>query len=72
MAANIADIPLAQLVDDRDASLADVVICELALSVGITHHRDGLPVAYQLEVNRQIVETIDRELARRAVAEFQL
>lgn len=67
--AEIASIPKQELVDDREASLADMAVCMLALAVGITHHKDGMPVCHRLDRNREIVKAIDAELERRRRAE---
>ena len=65
MRRDIRKIPTAELLEDRRASEADIMVCQTALAAGITQHRDGLPVQQRLDANRKIVAAIDAELARR-------
>lgn len=62
---DIAAIPLDEMLRDRADAFADIVICQKALCLGITAHRDGYPVEERLRVNEKIVERIDAEIARR-------
>jgi hypothetical protein len=64
----IAKIPYTELIRDRDESVADISVCETALSLGITTYGDGKSTQRRLEVNQGVVEKIDAELARRKQA----
>ena len=61
----IAAIPTAELRADLAESIEDIAICEQALRIGITHHRDGLPVQDRIQGNRRIIAKIKAELNRR-------
>ena len=62
---DISKIPMNELLEDRDASLFDINLCEFALARNITEYGDSASVQSRLESNRKIVEIIDAELARR-------
>jgi hypothetical protein len=64
--ADITEIPLDELLADRDASVQDIRICNLALASGVTHHRDGFPVKERIDGNERIISKINAELALRA------
>ncbi len=61
----IEQLPVYELENDRIESLNDAAWCQLSLDVGVTEYYGG-SVAERLRRNLEIVETIDRELARRA------
>jgi hypothetical protein len=66
----VAEIPFAELVEDRSQSLADIQTCATALRLGVKLHRDGYPVQDRQDGNRRIIATIDGEIrARLAVAQ---
>lgn len=65
---DIATIPTTELRVDLHESIDDVIICEAAMRLGITNHRDGFPVADRLQTNRRIIARIEAELARRGVS----
>ena len=65
---DIATIPTGELVTDLRDSLLDIEICKRALAAGVTHYTGGA-VQYRLDRNRQIVEVIEAELARRDLEE---
>lgn len=54
------------LLFDRFQSIEDIKLCERALALGVTHHRDGFPVVDRIRINRIIIANIDEELKRRA------
>jgi len=54
-----------ELLADLAESRADIVACERALHVGYTHHRNGLSVQARLDRNREIIATIEDEIAAR-------
>jgi len=60
----IQEIPMEELVADLKASLEDIKVCGLALSIGIQNYSGG-SVKERKEVNERIVEKIEREIARR-------
>jgi hypothetical protein len=62
---DISLIPTQELIDDKEASLNDIVACETALAIGIETYSGG-SVRDRLECNRKIVVAIDAELERRA------
>ena len=62
----MADLKVEKMVEDRQASLKDIEVCEQALRVGITRYSTG-DVRERLEVNQKIVGRIDAELLRRGV-----
>lgn len=64
---DIKKIPKNVLLVDRQASVSDIKICELALVHGVTHYSGGA-VAGRLEINKKIIEKIDAELERRRAA----
>lgn len=64
MTTDITKIPTHELLDDKDASLADIKVCELALLHQITTYSGGL-VRERLQINQCIVNAIDAELERR-------
>lgn len=57
--------PTAELVADREASLKDIRICQMALALGITTYGAGQRVQERLDANQRIVDAIEAELARR-------
>lgn len=60
----MAEIPIEELIKDREESLVDIQVCENALLVGI-HAYSGGSTRERLEVNKKIVAKIDAELERR-------
>jgi len=64
---NISEIPLQDLLKDKDESIEDIKICEKALRHDIKNYSGG-SVRTRLEVNIGIVNKINDELARRNVA----
>lgn len=58
-------IPVSELMEDLRESVTDIDICQVALAVGITHHRDGMPVQDRIEGNDRIIKIITAELQRR-------
>jgi hypothetical protein len=64
----IYDFSEAEILADRAASEEDIKICQIALELGITHHKDGLAVKERLDVNRRIIIKIDAELKCRKEA----
>ena len=65
MAQDICTIPTDELINDRLESLADIIVCEKALAVGVIEYSRGESTAERLKINKQIVEVIDAELLRR-------
>jgi hypothetical protein len=65
--ADITGFPLAELLEDREASINDIAVCSVALSCGVTEHRDGTSVQERLDINERILEAINDELSRRGV-----
>jgi hypothetical protein len=65
MPRDISHVPLQELYDDREDSLADIVLCERALAMGISVHGAGYSTQERLDTNRAIVDMIDVELKRR-------
>ena len=65
---DITKLPLQELLNDREASLADIQICERALALGIEAYGTGKSTEDRLIVNQGIVATIDAELQRRGIA----
>ena len=62
---NIKDFSIDEMLADRQASVDDIIVCQQALLVGVTNHKDGLPVDERIRVNREIIAAIDDELARK-------
>lgn len=62
---DILQIPLQELLDDRAASLADIKVCELAFLHGVKEYGNGYSIQNRLDANQNIVNVIDKELARR-------
>ena len=59
-------IPTAELRADLAESIADIRVCETALSEDVTYYSVDKSVKYRLDINRQIVDKIKAELDRRA------
>ena len=68
MAIDITKLSEEELSQDREASLDDIAICQMALAVGIYEYSGG-SVQQRLDVNRKIVQKIDTELERRKAAQ---
>lgn len=62
---DITTIPGDELLRDRQESERDIPICEDALSIGVTTHKDGSSVQERIDVNKRIIVKIDAELLRR-------
>lgn len=63
----ISEIPLDQLIEDREGAIQSVRICRLALAQGVTQHKDGLSVQYRLDVDSKIIGLIEEEMVRRGI-----
>jgi hypothetical protein len=63
---DITTIPTEELVSDLRDSIADIKICEFALSRGVTEY-NGKSVQYRIEQNQYFVKVITDELERRQV-----
>lgn len=63
-------IPDATLVKDREDSVQDIKVCEIALAVGVTQYSGGL-VKDRLDKNKGFIEVIDAEIARRVTGGTQ-
>lgn len=61
---DIQKTPLYQLMGDRNASVYDIGICQMAISMGHKEYSGGL-IADRVEGNEQMIEKIDGELKRR-------
>ena len=57
----ISEIPIEELIKDKEESLKDIDTCTIALSHGVTNYSGGL-VNDRMEVNKGIVKKIDKEL----------
>ena len=62
---DITTIPYDELIKDRQESELDIPICEAALKIGVTTHKDGTSVQERIDVNKLIIVKIDLELERR-------
>ena len=60
---NIKEIPLQELLKDKDKSLEDIKICAKAIRLNVKH--SGGSIQDRLDTNKRIVEKINNELARR-------
>jgi len=60
----IDEIPIGELLKDKEESLVDIKNCETALLFGVTTYSAG-SVSERLDVNKKIVEKINTELNRR-------
>ena len=67
MTVDITRLPLEELLDDKQASLADIKLCEDALKIGADTYGFGQSVKKRLKVNQLIVAKIDAELKRRGI-----
>lgn len=65
MSRRIEDFPLSGLQADRAESVADIALCEAALSKGIMTYDDGESVQKRLDTNERIIAVINAELAQR-------
>ena len=63
----IRDIPTGELVADLAATEADMLLCEIALKVGVTQYDSDKSVKYRIGINRQTAAKIRAELDRRAL-----
>jgi len=63
---NIKEIPLQELLKDKDESLEDIAICAKAIRLNVKY--SGGSIQDRLDTNKRIVEKINNELARRHVA----
>ena len=63
---DIQKLPLQELLDDRRASLDDIVGCKLALAANIEEYSGG-KLSKRVEGNEGIVAVIEKELRRRKV-----
>ena len=61
---DITKISIDALKKDKEASLQDIITCETALGFGVCQYSGG-SVRERLNVNKEIVEKIDKELLRR-------
>ena len=61
---DIKKIPTEELRKDKQESLADIKVCEMAMRIGVTTYNGG-KVEDRLDVNKKIVEKINEELKRR-------
>lgn len=61
---DVKEIPMEELLADREESIKDMVLCGKALSMGITKYPSG-SISKRLEGNEKIVEVINKELSRR-------
>lgn len=62
---DISQIPQQELLDDRAASAADIEVCKLALLHGVKKYGNGHSVESRLNKNQNIINVINKELARR-------
>ena len=60
---NIKEIPLQELLKDKDESLEDIKICAKAIRLNVKY--SGGSIQDRLDTNKRIVEKINNELARR-------
>lgn len=63
---NIKKISIAELIKDKDESIADIKVCEQALSLGVARYSGGF-VRGCLNINKNIIVKIDAELLRRSL-----
>jgi len=67
----ISEIPLEEMLQDREASVAAIAYCKHALSLGVTRYggpdHNESSVQECLDANVRIIATIDAELTRRGV-----
>ena len=63
----IRDIPTGELVADLAKTDVDMLICEIALKVGVTEYDSDKSVKYRIKTNQQIAAKIRAELDRRAL-----
>ena len=66
---DITKIPIGELLEDRQACVRDIGVCEWALLVGVTEYSGTKSTKYRLENNKKIIDAIDTELSRRKVEE---
>ena len=57
-------IPLDELIADRDDSIKDIDVCEMAIKIGIKEYSAG-SVQQRLDTNKQILIKINEEIKRR-------
>ena len=65
MAVDITKLPESELLEDREASITDISICEIALIIGLTHIDESMTTQQRLDINKSVIEKIDAELNRR-------
>lgn len=65
---DLSELSTEEMTKDRDDSIADIAVCEKALSLGIAHHQDGTSVQSRVDVNKKIIMRIDDELSRRKIS----
>lgn len=60
-------IPIEKLLRDKDASYEDIIVCYGALRLGITNYGTQMSgdVQERINVNKGIIQKIDKELKRR-------
>lgn len=63
---DITTIPMEELLADRQASLDDIEICEIARKMGQQYSR-GIPLIDRIRDNEKIIRRIDIELRRRKI-----
>lgn len=61
---DITTIDIEELQKDKEESLQDIIICENAIQLNIKEYSGG-SVQERLDVNKRIVEKINKELLRR-------
>jgi len=66
---DITEFPTDMLLQDKNTSVFDIELCEMALANNITEYGNAEQVAWRLSSNRKIVGVIDAELKRRGIQE---
>jgi len=66
---DITEFPTDMLLQDKNTSVFDIELCEMALANNITEYGASEQVAWHLRNNRKIVGVIDAELKRRGIQE---
>ena len=61
---DIEKIPIEELKKDKEESIVDIKVCENALALGVMTYSGG-SVKERLDINKKIIEKIDKELTRR-------
>jgi len=62
---DIESLPTSELIADLAASITDIELCRVCARLGVTHHKDGLPLVERIRSNGEIIGVIGRELQRR-------